>query len=296
MMIRAQSLQSWAVVASGLLLLGTTSFAQIGPPLPEDDAQHPNPAGPCFLTMTGGSGVSAFKAHLSPTGNVTRFASGGVEHLDVQHAIEGWALCRFFDIPDDPASGGWRNGVDIDAGRENAEDVFATTYTQPNGPNTFPFTVYTYLLTEGDLRLTQMFSRNTRTGTVSIKMNVKNIGTTTTPHIGLQRMMDVDADGTWWEDVAVKGRDFVIVSSQGGTGRGVMLTADTKSTPHRTAIAVVEGAQNSEDDGACDVGRGEKGWDRDGRAPGDYAAAVVYELGRIRPGYSKTVVFTYRAF
>jgi hypothetical protein len=291
-MIRSQWLQSWAVVSSAFLLLGTPSFAQLSP---QDEPESRIPAGPCFLTMTGGSGVTAFKACLSPTGNLTRFASGGVEHLDVQHAIEGWALCRYFDNGD--GSGSWRNGVDIDAGREDAEDVFATTYTQPNGPNTFPFTIYTDLLSENDLRLTQMFSRNTSTGTVSIKMNVKNIGTTTTSDIGLQRMMDVDADGTWAEDVAVKGRDFVIVTSKSGTGRGVMLTADTKSTPHRAAIGYIEGAQLSHNDDACNVGRDlSVGQNPDGRTPGDYVAAVIYELGRIRPGYSKTVVFTYRAF
>jgi hypothetical protein len=45
------------------------------------------------------------------------------------------------------------------------------------------------------------------------------------------------------------------------------------------------------------VGRNEgTGENPDGNTPGDYAAALIYELGTIKPGYSKTVVFTYRAF
>jgi hypothetical protein len=266
------------------------------PIVAQEGAQPRIPAGDCFLSMRGGAG--AFHACLSPTGNLTRWTTAGVEHLDVGWAIEGWRICRLIPAldPEDTFQS-WDTITDVDAGREgtgpadDGGDRGATWYTQPNGPGTWPFTVTHQFGEPGEhaaLRLTQFFSRNTSTRTVTIKMRVTNLSPRVSGIGWIQRLMDVDADGTPDDDVALTGRDFAMVTSSAGGGRGVILTADNTALGHdaMTGAWSFPFAQGS--DFQC-------GGDAEAAA-GDSTIAVTYGTPKLKPGSSYTVSFTYRAF
>jgi hypothetical protein len=269
-----------------ILLMTSPAYAQ-DPPIPQDAVS--NPAGPCFLSMRGGSGANAFQSCLSPTGNLTRWNVGGIEHLDIFDAIEGWRVCQAYG-PIDPITGietHWEFAQDLDAGREDHQPG-PSTYAQPNGPGTWPFTVTTDLNPPDRLlRLTQYFSRNTAHKTVTIKMRVHNLTTATTGRVWLQRWIDVDAEGTPSNDVATSGANYAMMTGSPGLGTGVMLTADTAGILHEGGqapwVAAPEYPQH-----AC-VGDPHA-------AEGDSMMAVTYYLGKIKAGSSKTVSFTYRAF
>lgn len=249
------------------------------------DEQPPRlAAGECFLSMKGGSGVTAFKACLSRSGNLTRFATGGVEHLDVGDVAEGWRVCQWTRGDENGNPGFQQVAQDLDAGRD---DDCCTDVLQPNGPNTFPFTTLGQI---GDtLRLTQFFSRNTAAGTVTIKMRLTNLTGRTSPEITIQRWVDIDADGTPDDDLLVTGHNFALFTSSVGTGRGVMLTGDTASYPRGAAVARWNDTENFDE---FNCGPDESA----GAQPADQVGLVSYSLGKIKAGSSKTVSFTYRAF
>jgi hypothetical protein len=227
---------------------------------------------------------------VSPSGNLTRFSTSNpslndVEHLDVGDAIEGWRLCRFVtDVTGEFFQ-------DLDAGRED-EGPGVTTYVQPNGPHTFPFTVHTEF---SGLRVTQFFSRNTSAKTVTVKMRVLNLAGVATKPILLERVMDVDEGGAPTDDVAVAGKHFAFVSG-GDATRGIMLTADTMSIRH----AGTQQASGAERFGGEEFWPCQNGNIGLGTWPAgplwDWSIAMTYYLGSIKAGSSKTVSFTYRAF
>jgi hypothetical protein len=211
--------------------------------------------------------------------------------LNIGQAVEGWGLCR---------EDGWSNASDFDAGREGEGNfgggINATWYKQPNGLNTLPFTVYHDVFP--GLRVEHHFTRNTTEREITIKMVVKNIGTATVPFITLHRMLDVDAGGTWGDDLWVKTADSVAVVDSGSPGRGVMLEAGTRNVPHLTDAGGYGGFHDISKGGeyACDMFTGNPAGGAVSSRASDYVALATYSIGTLRPGYSKTVTFIYRAF
>lgn len=244
-------------------------------------AQSEGEAGPCFLT----TGTSAFGACFSPTGNLTRFTVRGVDFLNVGYAREGWGLCTDHEAVS--------NAYDYDAGGYDDQPigpVTSTWFVQPT-PGKFPLTVYTQL---SDLKLTQYLSVDTAKRTVTIKHTVKNTGRRTLPRVGLSRVMDIDANGTPDDDVVVRSADAVTIITDRGAGSGVTLAIDNRGVPHSTGFAT-PGTLDPSLEAVCSSARdGDAGLL--GTVPSDYIAAVVYELGTLRPGAYKTVSVTYRAF
>jgi hypothetical protein len=275
--------------------------------------QAPNPAGPCYMNIQSGSGNDFWRVCLSRTGNLTRWENPqGVEHLNVGTAIEGWSVCR---NPFEPPEGGFpvnQNAWDYDAGRENGLDAFfaSSGLAQPNGQNTFPFTVITNL--GNGLRLTQTFVADKGRRALRIDMRVTNISPRFISFIAVQRMIDVDMNGSPDDDVAIWTRNSVAVTTNTASpllerayGHGLMLTAEPPTNTHigsRAWVDTYPAGQPVDQQHAClgypyEYQWYPKGWDTATIGEQDVMAGALFNLGdSLRPTGSETFSFTYRAF
>jgi hypothetical protein len=269
-----------AFIALAFLVFGNHSaFAQ---------QDYSRPAGSCFLQIKGGSGATFYRVCVSPTGNLTRLESPlGVEHLNQGDAVDGWAVCR---------EDGWSNAWDFDAGREGELESNTGEYRikQPNGPGTLPLYIY-HTLWAG-LTVEQRISRQTVERELTVTMIVKNTSTVSIPGIVLYRMIDPDVDGNWQDDLWATTADSVLVTDGGLPGRGVSLTAGTRSIRHQASAGIFGSVHNGDQGGDAACYQDGVAGGAIARAAGDYVASVGYFIGTLKPGYSKTVTFIYRVF
>jgi hypothetical protein len=170
---------------------------------------------------------------LSDHGNVVRFESpAGIQQI--AGGEEGYILC-------DATTG----TVYHDTG--TVEDGFGPpTIIQPNGVNSFPFTVVRTTL-DGQFTLSQTFTR-ARPRTVGdnelrIQSDVAN-NTATSHQLQLTRYVNADADGSPAHDIFGRTRDAVLAwdsaSEVGDSGNGLAMTSLAYKAGTRPQAAVEE--------------------------------------------------------
>jgi|ERR1019366_8747627 hypothetical protein len=143
----------------------------------------------CYSTFTFGSGQTLFNFCVTGNGNVTQLTSpAGYEHIGLGLIGEGYGLCdyaaqaRYFDYADFGDSGNWGS----------------PTVSQPNGANTFPFSIVRSTA-DGLFTLTQAFTRNTTERIVVVKTTIKN-NSPITKQLVLVRFADIDANNGHFGD------------------------------------------------------------------------------------------------
>jgi hypothetical protein len=216
----------------------------------------------CNITVkTAGSGPTFFNVCVSTHGNVAVFATPTNHIFD-----EGYAVCRnqftpeltlYFDY--DNADSGW--------GPASTTDLTPVTIVRTT--------------TDGVFTLTQKFAVDTVEMDLTITMTLKNNTAVTQTSIALMRGGDFDAGGstsnmfTWSLD------SVVALTFAGG---GLSLTATSFATAHAAAVPP-SSASGTRDCSTLTL------------APpitGDHGGRVIYFLGDIGAGMSKTVKVTYR--
>jgi len=145
--------------------------------------QNSAPAAPyaCLSTYTSGSGQTYLSFCVTQNGNLANFYSPSGYHQLYANA-EGYAVCdydynySYYDWGQYGDSGNWQNA----------------TISQPNGANTFPLTIKR-TTSDGNWTLTQAFSRNANTPSVTVKMTLRNSSAVARTAY-FMRFADIDAD------------------------------------------------------------------------------------------------------
>lgn len=236
----------------------------------------------CFSTYNSGSGANLMNFCVSQNGTIPDFESPATSQELVSE--EGYAVASGCGTGS-PLTHGADAGI--------SEGGFtAPAITQPNGLNTFPL-IITRSTTDGVFSLLQSFSRNTSEKSVSIKMTLKNTSSTAVSNVFLTRYF-TDAVFITLNRFA---RSFDSV--WGWDGYAFSATALTFGTTHATVVqdrnTWLGGGTGGLGDGcwttslvdtATPTGSTSNGW----------AGRVVYQLGTMSAGSSKTVNVMYRRY
>jgi hypothetical protein len=234
----------------------------------------------CFSTHAWGSGASRLAFCVSGDGNLVQLESPqDAEHLDVGVTGEGYVLCSF------EALHGYDAGFD-------ESGFLESTVVQPNGPNTFPLTIRRDT-SDGALRLTQTFTRDTTEKDVIITMAVRNRRAVRIRSVNVHRYFDGDIDGGGSDNLYRTGGDSVWAWKDGTDTHGLMLTARTFQTYH---FQLVERYANWDPTAGGDASACPSTSLGDTSDPGNYVGRVGYALGDIDAGLSKTVTVLYSRF
>jgi len=236
-------------------------------------------------SFTNGSGVNFLHVAVSDHGNLTSFESPASQEA-VFAGSEGYVVC----------TGGGATVHGHDTG--SVEAGFGTpTFAQPNGAGTFPLTV-TRNTTGGAFQLKQVWAKpDAIEKDVTLTMTLKNISGATLSGVELTRTGDFDVgsyprnsvdrgattlDSTWlWDDQ----------DSFDSPAVGLMLTALTFGTLHDTSVEPHSYWAGATSDPTRDNCYGVS--PNTPLAPDDYALRMIYHLGNMSAGQSKTVKIGY---
>lgn len=241
----------------------------------------------CFSTYTSGALGNYLKFCVSADGVIADFESPsfttpfGIGTFTEMGGEEGYVIgsaCGTVSPVTNGAEGGpFESGFG------------APTITQPNGSNTFPLTI-TRSTMDGVFQLTQSYSRNSTEDEVIITMTLKNVSASPVSNIFLARYFR-DYLGTGSQ---IGGRTFDTVWDW--AGYGLSLEALSFNVAHVTDV---------EDAGAWSLGTEGNGCYASsavnvgvptGKNQNGWVGRVVYELGTLKAGASKTVKIGYRRF
>ena len=285
---------TWFKIA--LLAFGAVALAPLAG-VGRTAAQEPRTNAP-FSCHNSGSGATALNVCVSQHGNLVKFeAPAGVDHIGPQNLFkDGYAVCTG-NLPTTPnVSHGYDTGG-VEAG------FGAATVIQPNGPNTLPLTIVRDT-TNGIFSLTQKFSRDANEQDWTITMVLKNLSAIPQEAVKLQRAYEGDADNNTITN-SYFGRTLNSVfewvdqpaSGSPAAGRGLMLTALTRS-PYTIATAVNTISDYNPNGAGSDTGNGcivfAGGVGTPAAGGANLVGRVVYGLGTINAGKSKTVKVVYR--
>jgi hypothetical protein len=253
--------RAWTVPASlAVLLAALASTPIVG--LAQDKSGERNQT--CDITVKRtGSGDNFIDVCVSNHGNVAVFATPTDHIFD-----EGYAVCRGID----PTYIDF-NGLDSGWGAATTTDLSPVTIVRTT--------------TDGVFTLTQKFAVDTSEKDLTITMILKNNSAVTQTSIRLMRGGDYDIQGLTGDNIFDRSSHSVFGRGGGGvpdvlTTTGMSLTATTFATGHLTAVHAQSGPNDCSDDKIATP------------AEGDLGGRVVYLLGNIGPGQSKTVKVTYR--
>jgi hypothetical protein len=143
----------------------------------------------CAYPFTSGTGDTFLEYCVTVNGNITQLESPqGHEHVAVGSFAEGYLLCdnsthpsvAYFDYADFGESGNWQPSVLVS---QSATSVRISRTT-----------------VDGVWTLTQVITQSASTAEINVTMAVKNNSTTARP-LSLERYIDVDADGTFFNSL-----------------------------------------------------------------------------------------------
>jgi hypothetical protein len=205
-----RTIRRLAVLAAGLATLSVAASAQ-----PQDRSKPGGGVSPQHLDLFSchgkGSGAARIDVCVSSHGNVSSFQiGGGPDHIN----SEGYVIC----------SHAWDQGT--------GEAGFGEpTTSQPNGPNTFPLTI-TRSTTDGAFRLEQSYKLDQPNGQFIVTNKLTNTSGATLYNVDFLRSVDVDAEGTYSNDIGDATTDSASVHEPSGAavvGRGLMLAPQNLS-------------------------------------------------------------------
>jgi hypothetical protein len=227
-------------------------------------------------SFASGSGANFLGVKVSDHGNMVSFESPASQEA-VFDNDEGYMVC----------SGSLAHGYDVGA----LESGFGTpTFAQPNGAGTFPLTV-TRNTTDGKFQLKQVWAKpDAVEKDVTVTMTLTNRSSSAINVVSLRRTGEFDV-GTTGTDRAARSNDSVWqwddANGPDAPPVGLMLTALTFGTTH---YPVVETSANWFSTGRTSCGFPSVGTPT---ATGDYAMDMIYDLGTLNAGQSKTVKYEY---
>ena len=234
-------------------------------------------------SSTSGSGDTFLRVSVSDAGNLLSFESPqGVQSV----SREGYALC----------SGGFGTVHGYDIGSEQA-GFGPPTFSQPNGRGTFPLTV-TRNTTDGKLQLKQVWAKpDAAEKAVTVTMTAKNRTSSKISGVVISRFGDFDAGGfdTFGNGYTDRGSrtdasvfQWDDYGDGGAKSIGLMLTALTFQTPHIPYTESLNGWSPLQCNRSSAVFGPESFTVRQ-----DLAMRMIYFVGDIAAGASKTVKFEY---
>jgi hypothetical protein len=232
-------------------------------------------------SFASGSGNNFLGVKVSNHGNLLSFESPAGQEA-VFAGNEGYVVCT--------GGGGTVHGHDTGG----LEAGFGTpTFSQPTA-GAFPLTV-TRNTTGGAFQLKQVWAKPDATEKdLTVTMTLKNISGATLNDVLLVRTGDFDVgtggtdrgaatlDSAWqWDDVRATDTPPV----------GLMLTALTFGTPHSVRMDIRSFWVDPSHPGRANCFGGS---DNTPTAEGDFAMRMIYHLGNLSAGQSKTVKFGFR--
>ena len=156
-----------------------------------------------FSCAASGKGATYMKICVSKSGQVVSFESPqGYEHIRVGQVFEGYAIC-----------GHQRSSEYEDTNYEPALAGDADRVQQPNGPNTFPLTIYDKMR---DLELVQTFTRNAASRELIINMKLYNRTADDFYISRIRRGVDFDINNTPGDDVFTRTAKTIFASDWDG--------------------------------------------------------------------------------
>jgi hypothetical protein len=233
------------------------------------------------LASTGG-GEKFFRTCISTTGNVVQFHSpqGVGDAINTGTVIEGYAVC------DDGAGGeptqGWHAGVH---GWDSAEGSAGFGAPILLSQTATSVTIRRFTV-DGVYRLDQRFTRDVSRRETTVQMTLTNVSPIRRTQVLLARYVDLDVDGILdnkW-DIA---RSSVWARATGG-GNGVTLNATTVEVAPRTVVLETFDTLNTQTKRGCFASP---------LVPpnsGDLTGRIIYPIGTLAAGATKTVRFVYR--
>ena len=276
----------------GVLAVAVVLFAAFAA-VPEAGAQNATPAEKASdistqsltpkASFASGTGANRLAVQVSNHGNLLSFESpAGQEALS--GGEEGYAVCSFSSAGGDVVHGHDTGPVEAGFG--------APTFSQPNGSGTFPLTV-TRNTTDGKFQLKQVWARpDAVEKDVTLTMTLKNTSNSASGGVVLSRSGNYDV-GTSLGDAAGRTSDSVwqwddVNFSLDAPPVGARMTALSFGTPH---FLDVESRFNWAEEGTGSTRRVCETVSEETPAPDgfDYAMRVVYGLGNLEAGASKTV-------
>jgi hypothetical protein len=235
-------------------------------------------------SFASGTNATRFAVQVSNHGNLLSFESpAGAEAVSAGR--EGYAVCSFSSAGGDVVHGHDTGGVKAGFG--------PPTIVQPN-PGAFPLTV-TRNTTDGKFQLKQVWNQpDAAEKDITVTMTLKNKSNAAISSVALSRSGDYDV-GTSGADAGLRTADTVMLwddfnSLVDSPPVGARMTALSFGTPH---FLDVETRFNWAEEGTLSTRRVCEAVSEETPAPdsGNYAMRVVYGLGSINAGASKTVKF-----
>ncbi len=221
----------------------------------------------CRVSYTNGSGTNELSWCFSDDGNLVMLEHGdGVEHVRLGDFIEGWCV----------SAGGTKRG---ETDGENGN----VTLKPPSYPS--PDKVR-HNTADGDLRVESRFSTSPGNKQIVVKMNVRNNTGAPLNNVFLTRFIDADISNTDFNDEWTSTVRSV-TAHEPGSG---MLQLFPKTSEFNANSMIFSGHDPVLDNDCYDAAA-----DATLSAPaGDRSMGVLYQLGTIFPGQTKTVQFVYR--
>lgn len=222
----------------------------------------------CKKTFSSGSGINLFSYCFSNDGNIVSIEnSDGLEHVANGTITEGWCV----------SSGGVMRGATYGAGANfNLDPPF-----YPNARKVVHRT------SDGVLRVEQTFGQSAGNRIITIIMKVKNTTPNFISDVYVTRFIDADIGNTTGGDVWVSaGRS--VAALEPGVARLELIP----STTSETANSMIYSSFFPSLDDLC------YDFDADNTTEvltgSDRSMGVLYQLGTVGPGMTKTVRFAYR--
>lgn len=247
-----------------------------------------------------GSAAAYLKVCISREGNIVNLESPKTrEHIDAGQPLEGYRACWWKPSAAGSPSGTMeiRSAVDPDPFFQDWAPAYRID--QPNGPNTFPLSIYRRTL-DGSLQVKQDFARDSAERDLTITMTVTNTSGSQLQQVGLERLVSLHIDGiTGDSDYVASARSVLAYNppavNGGVASNAVALTGLTTGTS--LTVGKFLGYSPLEQCGSIVLSASQPLQVQKADAvycPDCYFAG--YGIGNLAAGASKTVKFLYRAY
>ena len=266
--------------AMAVLTLGGVAAAQSSGPPPVGDPPVPEAgttdqvAAPeslssnCKKTYSSGAGLTRFVWCFSNDGNVVKIEhSAGLEHVRNGGYFEGFCLSS--------------NSVNHGYSLGDGGNVGLNAPTYPSASKV------THTTTDGVWKIEQSFAQTTGQKLITITMKITNTSAVVQNNVYLTRGIDADVSGNFSEQPVHRRCTFGEAAHPGSARLELLPT----STAFVTNNMIYAGAVPVFNQFQCYDATA----DGTNSATGDLSMGVLYQLGSVLPGGSKTAKFVYQA-
>jgi hypothetical protein len=268
-----------AIAVAAVLTTGGVTAAQVADSPPADDPAIPAVDGGdqaagahalasnCKKTYNSGAGLTRFSWCFSNDGNVVKIEhSAGLEHVRIGGYYEGFCVSS--------------NGVQRAQSFGDLANVGLNAPTYPSASKV------QHTTTDGVWKIEQTFAQNTGQKQITITMKLTNTSGVQQNSVFLTRAVDADMSNTTGSDDFSAGSRSVMANEPGSSRLELLPTSTNFTVNSMIYPGVLPVVNQFCYDPASDAVNSATG--------GDQSMGVLYQLGSVLPGGSKTAKFVYQ--